>query len=107
MIPPEYRSWGVIPADWFIDDLMRHRGRRYYVALLSAAVYHGASHQAPQVFQVMADGRVLDRAIERVRPRFYASEHAARDGWSITTAPAGTWVRCAWLPGWTWGSPPC
>src|ERR1035438_10180284 len=79
----------------------------YYVALLSAAVYHGASHQAPQVFQVMADGRVLDRAIERVRPRFYASEHPARDGWSITTAPAGTWVRCAWLPGWTWGSPPC
>ena len=37
VIPPEYRSWGVVPADWFIDDLMRHLGRRYYVALLSAA----------------------------------------------------------------------
>ena len=67
----------MVPADWFIDDLMGHLGRRYYVALLSAAAYHGASHQAPQVFQVMADGRVLDRAIERVRLRFYASEHTA------------------------------
>ena len=77
VIPPEYRSWGVVPADWFIDDLMGHLGRRYYVALLSAAAYHGASHQAPQVFQVMADGRVLARAIERVRLRFYANEHTA------------------------------
>jgi predicted transcriptional regulator of viral defense system len=77
VIPPEFRSWGVVPADWFIDALMGHLGRCYYVALLSAAAYHGASHQAPQVFQVMADGRVLDRAIERVRLRFYTSEHTA------------------------------
>ncbi|HEY2537304.1 MAG TPA: type IV toxin-antitoxin system AbiEi family antitoxin [Solirubrobacteraceae bacterium] len=77
VIPPEYRSWGVTPADWFIDDLMRHLGRHYYVALLSAAAYHGASQQAPQVFQVMSDGRVLDRAIERVRLRFYVNEHTA------------------------------
>jgi predicted transcriptional regulator of viral defense system len=77
VIPPEYRSWGVIPADWFIDDLMRHLGHRYYVALLSAAAYHGASHQAPQAFQVMADHRVLDRSIERVRLRFYVNEHTA------------------------------
>jgi predicted transcriptional regulator of viral defense system len=77
VIPPEYRSWGVTPADWFIDDLMRHLGRRYYIALLSAAAYHGASHQAPQVFQVMSDGRVLDRAIERVCLRFYVNEHTA------------------------------
>jgi len=77
VVPPEYRSWGVVPADWFIDALMGHLGRRYYVALLSAAAYHGAAHQAPQAFQVMTDGRVLDRAIERVRLRFYVSEHAA------------------------------
>ncbi len=77
VIPPEYRSWGVVPADWFIDALMGHLGRRYYVALLSAAAHYGASHQAPQVFQVMSDGRVLDRAIERVRLRFYVNEHTA------------------------------
>lgn len=75
VVPPEYRSWGVVPAEWFIDDLMRHLGYRYYVALLSAAAYHGASHQAPQVFQVMAERRVLDRAIGRVRLSFYTSMH--------------------------------
>jgi predicted transcriptional regulator of viral defense system len=75
MVPPEYRSWGVVPADWFIDDMMRHLGHRYYVALLSAAAFHGAAHQAPQVFQVMADARVLDRALGRVRLRFYDSTH--------------------------------
>ena len=50
---------------------MGHLGRRYYVALLSAAAFlDGAAHQAPQVFQTMVDGRVLDRAIGRVRLRF-------------------------------------
>jgi predicted transcriptional regulator of viral defense system len=77
VVPPEYRSWGVVPAEWFIDDLMHHLGRLYYVALLSAAAMHGASHQAPQSFQVMTDGRVLDRAIEPVRLRFYANAHTA------------------------------
>ncbi len=90
VIPPEYRSWGVVPADWFIDDLMCHLGRRYYVALLSAAGYHGAAHQAPQVFQVMADGRVLDRAIGRVRLRFYASEYTADTPTTMVTVHTGS-----------------
>jgi predicted transcriptional regulator of viral defense system len=90
VIPPEYRSWGVVPADWFIDDLMDHLGRRYYVALLSAAAYHGAAHQAPQVFQVMADGRVLDRTIERVRLRFYVSEYTADTPTEMVTVHTGS-----------------
>jgi predicted transcriptional regulator of viral defense system len=89
VIPPEFRSWGAVPADWFIDDLMRHLGRCYYVALLSAAAYHGASHQAPQVFQVIADGRVLDRAIERVRLAFYVSEHIAVTPTEMVTVHTG------------------
>jgi predicted transcriptional regulator of viral defense system len=32
---------------------MEHLGLRYYAALLSAAQYHGAGHQQPQIFQVM------------------------------------------------------
>ena len=55
-IPPEYRAWGgAIPSAEFIDQMMRHLGRRYYVALVSAAEIHGAAHQRPQVFQVMVD----------------------------------------------------
>lgn len=90
VIPPEYRSWGVVPAEWFIDDMMRHLGHRYYVALLSAAAYHGASHQAPQVFQVMADARVLDREIGRVRLVFYTSAHTADAPTETVTVHTGS-----------------
>ncbi len=78
VIPPEYRSWGVLPGELFIDGMMRALGRDYYVGLLTAAAMHGASHQAPQVFQVMVDRAVADRDIERVRLRFYANEHLAQ-----------------------------
>lgn len=72
-VPAEYRSWGVVPASWFIDELMRHLNRSYYVSLLSAAAIHGASHQAPQVFQVVTDKTLPDRDLERVRLRFHQS----------------------------------
>jgi predicted transcriptional regulator of viral defense system len=75
VIPPEFRSWGTVPASHFIDDLMRALDRRYYVALLSAAELHGAAHQAPQVFQVMVDRHVKDRDFGRTRLRFYTSRH--------------------------------
>ncbi len=78
VIPPEYRSWRVIPGELFIDGMMRAMGREYYVSLLTAAAMHGAAHQAPQVFQVMVDRHIADRDIERVRLRFYANEHLAQ-----------------------------
>ncbi len=53
IVAPEYRGIGCLPADQFIGQLMEHLGLPYYVALLSAARYHGAAHQQPQVFQVM------------------------------------------------------
>ncbi|MCK4361174.1 MAG: hypothetical protein KAV70_05475, partial [Bacteroidales bacterium] len=34
------------------NDLMQYMERKYYVSLLSAAVFHGGSHQQPQDFYV-------------------------------------------------------
>jgi predicted transcriptional regulator of viral defense system len=59
-------------------------------ALLSAAVYHGASHQAPQVFQVMVDARVLDRSIGRVRLAFYTSTHTTDTPTETVTVLTGS-----------------
>lgn len=53
IVPVEYKAWGVVPANWFIDSLMNFLGRSYYVGLLSAAALYGAAHQAPQQFQVV------------------------------------------------------
>jgi predicted transcriptional regulator of viral defense system len=90
-VPPEYRSWGVLPGDWFIDAMMAHLHRPYYVALLSAARIHGASHQAPQVFQVMTAGPAAprDRDLGRVRLRFYSSKHVLEGKVERITVPTG------------------
>jgi predicted transcriptional regulator of viral defense system len=89
-IPPEYRSWGVVPGPWFVDAMMRHLGRPYYIALLSAAQFHGASHQAPQLFQVVTDGTPLrDRDLARVRVRFYKSRHVREDKTEQIAVPTG------------------
>lgn len=71
IVPLEYSGKGMLPAEWFIDDLMQHLGIGYCVGLLSAAALHGAAHQQPQVFQVLIPG-VL-RAVQRrgMHIRFY------------------------------------
>jgi predicted transcriptional regulator of viral defense system len=78
LVPREYRVAGCPPASWFIDDLMRHMGRRYYVGLLSAAALHGAGHQQPMAFQVMVDSTERDIEVGRVRIEFHSS--SAFDG---------------------------
>jgi len=53
VVPPEYRTLSCLPPEQFVPQLMEHLGLAYYVGLLSAARYHGASHQQPQLFQVV------------------------------------------------------
>lgn len=53
ILPPEFRELGCLPPNYFIDDLMSHWHKTYYVGLLSAAMFHGAAHQQPQNVQIM------------------------------------------------------
>jgi len=48
ILPPEYANRKTLPFGYYVDDLMQFLERDYYVALLTAAMYHGASHQQPQ-----------------------------------------------------------
>lgn len=89
-IPPAYQSWGVLPAEQFVDEMMGFLGKPYYVALLSAAAMHGAAHQRPQVFQVMSDGRVEDRDLGRVRLRFYRNRLTEQVPVESKNTPTGT-----------------
>ncbi len=59
IIPPQYRSRGILPPTLFLDAFMKELGRPYYLALLSAAAYHGASHQQPQEFFMVTGFPVL------------------------------------------------
>ena len=70
IVPLEYRSMGAPPPSWYIDALMRFHGRQYYVGLLSAAALHGAAHQQPQEFQVVAGIALRPTVAGKIRLRF-------------------------------------
>ena len=80
VVPEEYKHSGAPPPAWFIDALMKDWQSEYYVGLLSAAEIHGAAHQRPQEFQVVADK--VHRAIEisRYRIRFFKK-------WNVKDVP--------------------
>lgn len=59
IITPQYRSKGILPPTLFLDAFMKELDRPYYLALLNAAAYHGASHQQPQEFFVVTGFPVL------------------------------------------------
>jgi predicted transcriptional regulator of viral defense system len=89
LIPPEYRSWGTVPPDWYLEDMMRHMGRDYYVSFLTAAARHGASHHATQLFQVVVNRTVRDRDISGVRLRFYQASGIGSRAIEVRTSPTG------------------
>ena len=99
IVPPEYRRLGCLPAGQFVPQLMDHLGLPYYVALLSAAQVHGASHQQPQVFQVMvpknrAAIRCGDVGVEfvmrRNADRIPVSDHNTPRGVMLVSTPEAT-----------------
>lgn len=59
IIPPQYAGRGILPPSLFLDSLMQYLQRPYYLAILNAASYHGASHQQPQEFFVVTNFPVL------------------------------------------------
>ena len=48
VVPPKYQLLGQVPIYLYIDKLFKWLNRPYYLSLLSAAAYHGSSHQAIQ-----------------------------------------------------------
>lgn len=58
IVPPEYQHHGSIPPQELVPLVMRYLDANYYVALLSAGLLHGATHQKPARFQVISDKRI-------------------------------------------------
>ena len=71
IVPPQHLNFGSPPPASFIDDLMRHENRPYYVGLLKAAELHGASHQAVMEFQVVTNRQMRDVQAGRSKIAFY------------------------------------
>lgn len=70
ILRPEDRAAGAPDPVRWIDPLMRHLGIDYRISLLRAAAFHGSSHQAAMVFQVVAPRQLRDLEIGRHRLQF-------------------------------------
>lgn len=58
IVPPERQPHGSIPAEELVPLVMQYLGANYYVALLTAGLFHGATHQKPSRFQVISNKRI-------------------------------------------------
>lgn len=94
IVPPEYRVLGCPPAEHFIDQLMEFVGQPYYIALLSAAEFHGAAHQRPQSLQVMVPASRPPIECGKVRISFIARADIGGMPVSMANTPRGV-VRYA------------
>jgi predicted transcriptional regulator of viral defense system len=70
ILRPEDKIMGAPePARW-IDPLMKHQCVDYRISLLRAAAFHGSSHQAGMILQVVAPKQFRPITIGRQRIRF-------------------------------------
>lgn len=102
IVPEEYVLRGTVPQSFYIDDMMRYLGRKYYVALLSAAELHGAAHQAPISFFVMIEPPTMrDKKTEMYQthyfcksriPDAYLEQRQTRNGYLNVSGPELTAV---------------
>jgi predicted transcriptional regulator of viral defense system len=89
IVPPEYRSYGCLPAEQFIPALMKRLDLPYYAGLLSAAQFHGAAHQ-PQEFQVFLAKNRRSIQCGAVRVAFLARKRLADVPVQNFNTPRGT-----------------
>lgn len=78
IIPPEYRSKGMLPPSLFTAELMKFLARDYYVGLLSAAAFYGAAHQQPQGFSVVT----TKPSLRQIHSKTLALDFYVKKEWS-------------------------
>jgi len=77
ILRPEDRALGAPDPVRWIDPLMRHQDIDYRISLLRAAAFHGSSHQAAMVFQIVVPKQLRGFQIGRHRLQFiYQAPHA-------------------------------
>ena len=85
VIPVDYALMGIVPPEFYIDDLMKYLKRSYYVSLLNAAVYYGAAHQKPQVFSIITSLPTLrDTTKKNTRIAFVSTRKEIPQKWLKT-----------------------
>lgn len=70
IVPSEHQAVGCIPAEDLVPILMKHWQAEYYVCLQTAAMHNGASHQKPQIYQIISNKRLRVLNIGKIHIEF-------------------------------------
>jgi predicted transcriptional regulator of viral defense system len=84
----QHQSSGLDPK-WFIDDWAGFVGAEYYVSGLSAAALHGAGHQRPMSFRVVADRQFRSIRKPRLQVDIFYKKSVDQRMWMQMKSPAG------------------
>lgn len=71
-----YAHAGELHPSYYIDALMKHLNAKYYVGLLSASSFWGASHQASMTYQVVTNKVIKPLLFEKGRIEFVAKQNS-------------------------------
>lgn len=78
IVTPEHRSAGGPDPVHYIEKLMNYIEQPYYIGLLSAALMHGATHQAVMELQVITNKPVKTIRLGRHRIRFIVNKYTEK-----------------------------
>ncbi|MHB1947410.1 MAG: type IV toxin-antitoxin system AbiEi family antitoxin [Gammaproteobacteria bacterium] len=89
IVPPEYRILGCRPEEHFINEMMEYLDVPYYIGLLSAAQYYGATHHRPQQLQIVTNQKRRSITCGRVRIVFIIKKDIAQTPTQEFNLPQG------------------
>jgi predicted transcriptional regulator of viral defense system len=90
IITPRYSSSQKLPIQLYCDKLFKHLERNYYVAMFSAARFHGASHQQLQRdYVVTQKPKLNDIAKNNFDIRFFTASNWPEKNIQIKKSDAG------------------
>lgn len=97
IMPIEFALKAIIPPVFYIDALMSFLNKKYYVSLLNAASFYGASHQRVQTFSVTTETPKLRNTAKTGTPILFFSKkntpdkfirrHKAQSGYVNVASP--------------------
>ena len=91
IVPHEFHSMGSPPSSWYLDALLKYLDvSDYYVGLLTAAQWHGATHLPIQETQVVVPKQLRPIQAGRECIKFFTKSDAANTPVEIKSNEAAT-----------------
>jgi predicted transcriptional regulator of viral defense system len=90
IITPRYSSLQKLPIQLYCEKLFKYLDRNYYVALFSAAKFHGASHQQVQRDYIITEKTKFNNISKNtIDIRFFTTSHWTEKNIQIKKSDAG------------------